>query len=145
MLATIINAVLILAGSILGICFQNRIGARFNAILTHALGLCVTAIGMTSAIATENTLCVIVCMVVGTVLGEAVDIERRLDGAGELLRRRLTGDGPGTDRGVGAASLRGSLPPPFSFVWGPWPLWGLWRRASMENMTFLSPRGSSMG
>lgn len=99
MLATIINAVLILAGSILGICFQNRIGARFNAILTHALGLCVTAIGMTSAIATENTLCVIVCMVVGTVLGEAVDIERRLDGAGELLRRRLTGDGPGSGRG----------------------------------------------
>ena len=122
MLATIINAVLILAGSILGICFQNRIGARFNAILTHALGLCVTAIGMTSAIATENTLCVIVCMVVGTVLGEAVDIERRLDGAGELLRRRLTGDGPGSGRGftegfvtasvlfcVGSMAIMGSM------------------------------------
>ena len=122
MLATIINAVLILAGSILGICFQNRIGARFNAILTHALGLCVTAIGMTSAIATANTLCVIVCMVVGTVLGEAVDIERRLDGVGELLRRRLTGDGPGSGRGftegfvtasvlfcVGSMAIMGSM------------------------------------
>lgn len=91
MLATIINAVLILLGSTLGVVFKNRIGARFNAILTHALGLCVLGIGMVSAIATQNTLCVIVCMVLGTILGEALRIEDRLDAAGELLRRRLAG------------------------------------------------------
>ena len=98
MLGTVVNAVLILAGSFLGICFQSRIGARFSAILTHALGLCVMAIGVTSAIATENTLCVIVCMVAGTVLGEAVDIEGRLDGVGEFLRRRLARGDPGGGR-----------------------------------------------
>ena len=48
MLGTVVNAVLILAGSFLGICFQSRIGARFSTILTHALGLCVMAIGVTS-------------------------------------------------------------------------------------------------
>ena len=93
MLATVINAVLILAGSALGVLFKNRIPARFNAILTHALGLCVLGIGIVSAIGTENTLCVIVCMVLGTILGEALRIEDRLDGAGELLRKRLTGGG----------------------------------------------------
>ena len=40
-------------------------------------------------IATADTLCVIICMVVGTLLGEAIDIEKRMEGAGELLRRRL--------------------------------------------------------
>ena len=93
MLATVINAVLILAGSALGVLFKNRIPTRFNAILTHALGLCVLGIGIVSAIGTENTLCVIVCMVLGTILGEALRIEDRLDGAGELLRKRLTGGG----------------------------------------------------
>ena len=91
MLATVINAVLILIGSALGMLFKNRIPARFNTILTHALGLCVLGIGIVSAIGTENTLCVIVCMVLGTILGEALRIEDRLDGAGELLRKRLTG------------------------------------------------------
>ena len=96
MLATVINAVLILAGSALGVQFKNRIPARFNAILTHALGLCVLGIGIVSAIGTENTLCVIVCMVLGTILGEALRIEDRLDGAGELLRKRLAGGGDGS-------------------------------------------------
>ena len=96
MLATVINAVLILIGSALGVLFKNRIPARFNAILTHALGLCVLGIGIVSAIGTENTLCVIVCMVLGTILGEAIRIEDRLDGAGELLRKRLAGGDGGS-------------------------------------------------
>lgn len=96
MLATVINAVLILIGSALGMLFKNRIPARFNTILTHALGLCVLGIGIVSAIGTENTLCVIVCMVLGTILGEALRIEDRLDGAGELLRKRLAGGGDGS-------------------------------------------------
>lgn len=91
--ATFINAALVLLGSFLGMAFRNHIGERFITVLTHALGLCVVGIGITSAVGTENTLCVIVCMVVGTVLGEAVRIEDRLDGAGELLRRRLVKDG----------------------------------------------------
>lgn len=94
--ATVINAVLVLIGSTLGVLFKNRISARFNAILTHALGLCVLGIGIVSAIGTANTLCVIVCMVLGTILGEALRIEDRLDAAGELLRRRLAGGDGGS-------------------------------------------------
>lgn len=91
--ATLINAALVLLGSCLGLLFRNRIGARFITILTHALGLCVMGIGITSAITTQNTLCVIVCMVVGAALGEWLRIEDRLDGAGELLRKKLAGAG----------------------------------------------------
>ena len=87
--ATLINAALVLLGSLLGLLFKNHISQRFNSILVHALGLCVLGIGISSAIGTEDTLCVIVCMVVGTVLGEALRIEDRLDGAGNLLRKHL--------------------------------------------------------
>ena len=94
MFATLINAALVLLGSLLGILFKNRIGSRFNTILTHALGLCVLGIGITSAIQTSDTLCVIVCMVLGTILGELLRIEDRLDAVGTVLRDHLIrGDG----------------------------------------------------
>lgn len=91
--ATFINSALVLLGSFLGMAFKNHIGERFIAILTHALGLCVVAIGISSAIGTQNTLCVIICMVLGCVLGEALRIEDRLDSLGEVLRSRLVKDG----------------------------------------------------
>lgn len=95
--ATFINAALVLVGSLLGLLFKNHIGERFNTILTHALGLCVLGIGVTSAIGTRNTLCVIVCMVLGAILGEALRIEDRLDSVGEILKKRLV-RGKGSSR-----------------------------------------------
>ncbi len=87
--ATFINVALILLGSLLGLLFRGRIPPRFSSGLTFALGLCVLGIGISNMIATADTLCVIICMVVGTLLGEVIDIEKRMEGAGELLRRRL--------------------------------------------------------
>ncbi|NLF34768.1 MAG: DUF554 domain-containing protein [Clostridiales bacterium] len=97
MIATIVNCLLILFGSLIGILFKNRISRRFTNILTQGLGLCVLGIGMASLVRSENTLCVVVCIVLGAVLGEAMDIETRLDGAGEWLRGRLAG-GKGDSR-----------------------------------------------
>ena len=80
--ATFINVALILLGSLLGLLFRGRIPPRFSSGLTFALGLCVLGIGISNMIATADTLCVIICMVVGTLLGEAIDIEKRMEGAG---------------------------------------------------------------
>lgn len=89
MIATIINVVLILLGSFLGLVFKNRISARFASGITFALGLCVLGIGISSMIGTADTLCVIVCMVIGTLLGELINIEKRMDSVGTLLRSKL--------------------------------------------------------
>lgn len=89
MLGTIINVALILLGSVLGLVFKNLISEKLSNVLTSALALCVLGIGISGMIGTEDTLCVIICMVIGTLIGEAVDIERRLEGAGDLLRRKL--------------------------------------------------------
>ena len=89
MIATVINVVLILLGSCLGLVFKNRISARFASSITFALGLCVLGIGISSMIGTADTLCVIVCMVIGTLLGELIDIEKRMDSVGTLLRNKL--------------------------------------------------------
>ena len=89
MIATIINCALIILGSLLGIALRNTISERFLRILIQALSLSVLAIGISSAIATENTLCLIICMVLGTLIGEGLRIEDRLDSAGEFLKKKL--------------------------------------------------------
>lgn len=51
-------------------------------------------IGISGMVGTKDMLCVIVCMVAGTVIGELIDIERRLERAGDLLRAKVAkGDG----------------------------------------------------
>ena len=89
MIATFLNAGLVVLGSIIGLLFQKKISQRLCDALIIVLGLCVLAIGITSAIGTKDTLCVILCMAVGTLLGEAIDIEKRMDRAGDALKRRL--------------------------------------------------------
>ena len=118
--ATFINMLLILLGGGLGLLFKNLISDRLMSILTHALGLCVLGIGIGNATGTQDMLCVIVCMVIGTIIGHAIDIERRLEGAGDLLRARIV-KGEGNSRFtegfvnasllfcVGAMAITGSI------------------------------------
>ena len=120
MTATFINVALVLLGSAAGLLFKNLISGKLLSILTQALGLCVLGVGIGSIVGTQDMLCVIVCMVIGTVLGSAVDIEGRLEGAGELLRNKLA-KGSGSSRFtegfvtasllfcVGAMAITGSI------------------------------------
>lgn len=94
--ATLINMALVLLGGGLGLAFKGFISDRLMSILTHALGLCVLCIGISSATGTQDMLCVIVCMVAGTILGNAIDIERRLERAGDLLRGKVLREGSGS-------------------------------------------------
>lgn len=107
MLATYINCALVLAGSVLGLVFKGRIGQRFMSAMTSALALCVMGIGIVSAIKTEHTLCVIICMVVGTCLGVALRIEQRLDALGEWIKKKVVkqGDTSKFTQGFVTASL----------------------------------------
>lgn len=93
MIATVINAGLVLIGSLLGLLLRGKLSEQLSLRLTQVLALCVMVIGIQSAIGSQNLLCVIICMVVGTLLGEWLRIEDRLDGLGELLRRKLTKTG----------------------------------------------------
>ena len=120
MLATIVNVILVLIGSAVGLLFKNLISDRLTAALTRALGLCTLGIGISSLIGTQDMLCVIVCMVIGTAVGTAAGIERRLEGAGDLLKTKLVKGNSGSrfTEGfvnafllfcVGAMSITGSI------------------------------------
>ena len=89
MLATIINAVLVVFGTAIGILFKNKISERFTQVLMSALALVVAMMGIQSAITTENTLGMIICVIIGTLIGEGINIEKRLDRGGEKLKHLI--------------------------------------------------------
>lgn len=84
------------------------------------LGLCTVGIGMSSLLGGKDTLCTIICVALGTILGEWLNIEKGMDDLGELLRRKLI-KGEGNSRFVegfvnatvlycvGAMSINGAI------------------------------------
>lgn len=89
MISSIVNAILIFIGSALGLIFKARIKEQYSSAVLKGLGLCVGLIGLKSAFETQDILCVIICIVAGLIIGEFLRIEDRLDGLGNLLKRKL--------------------------------------------------------
>ena len=61
------------------------------------LALCVLLIGISGALKGENTLIAILSIAIGAIIGEIIDLDRRLNNLGQLLEARFSkGDGEQT-------------------------------------------------
>ena len=89
MLAVFVNMATVLLGSTIGILFRKFIKEKFVSAVISALALVTVLIGITSAIGTEDILCVIICMAVGTLIGEIIRIDDGIEGAGDLIKAKL--------------------------------------------------------
>ena len=89
MLAVFVNVATVLVGSAIGILFRNRIKENFVKAIISALALVTIVIGVSSAITTQDLLCVIVCMALGTLLGELLRLDDRINAAGDTIKRKV--------------------------------------------------------
>ncbi len=87
MLATIINSAAIVLGSLIGILFKQRINTRITRSLVTALALAVAVLGIMGAIQTKDSLGMVICIAIGTLLGELLDLDGKLEALAQLLRR----------------------------------------------------------
>ncbi len=120
MFAVFVNMALVLVGSAVGLLLKNRFSERMGQAVMKGLGLCTVGIGMSSLLGGKDTLCTIICVALGTILGEWLNIEKGMDDLGELLRRKLI-KGEGNSRFVegfvnatvlycvGAMSINGAI------------------------------------
>ncbi len=90
MLAVFVNMATVLAGSLIGILFRSRLKPDFTEALLKALALCTAVIGIISAIATKDVICIIICTVLGTAIGELLHIHSGIERMGELAKKKLT-------------------------------------------------------
>lgn len=105
MIGTLINMVAILAGSALGLLLRKGIPDRLRDTVMQGLGLCVLLIGASGALKTADTMCVIISIVVGGLLGAAVNIERQLERLGEAAEKKFAHSEGGFANGFVTASL----------------------------------------
>lgn len=129
-IGTVVNSAAIAVGCLLGLVFKRLISDKMNDALMHALGLCTISIGIAGAIqggmclfegelSQRHTMVMIISMVIGTALGELIDIDRRLESLGNAVEARFaSGAGGGFSRGfvtstltvcVGAMAIVGAL------------------------------------
>ena len=65
MLGTVVNALAIVAGGLVGLCCTRGIGDRYRQTVLQGLALCVLLIGGKSALSSDNLPVVILSLVVG--------------------------------------------------------------------------------
>lgn len=95
MIAAVVNAVVVVLGGLIGLLLGGRLKEEHTKTIVNALGICTMVIGVTSAITTSNILIVIICLVIGTIIGEALKIENRLDHLGDWLKAKVAKNGGG--------------------------------------------------
>lgn len=93
MIAMLVNAAVVILGGLLGMLLGKRLKTEYTKTIIAALGICTMVIGITGAIGTSNILIAIVCLVVGTLVGELLKLEARLDGAGDWLKAKVAKNG----------------------------------------------------
>lgn len=88
MLATYINALAVIVGSLIGLFLGSRIKDTFKTVVFISAGLVTLVIGFKMALATENFLIMIFALALGGLLGYVIRIEDRILGLGDLIERK---------------------------------------------------------
>lgn len=99
-LGTIINVAAILIGATAGIVIKGGLSKRFEDTITSAIGLCTMFIGISGAVAgmlkvsgtgleTQDTMVMIISLIAGALIGEWIDIEKRLEAVGEWCKSKI--------------------------------------------------------
>lgn len=109
---TWINVATVIGGTGLGLLLRSRLPRSMQQVITQAVGLMTVVIGVAmagslSAVQVgplDGIIVALLVMVVGGLLGEWSQIERRLNGLGDWLKAQVKGGGKFTE-GFVAASL----------------------------------------
>ncbi|ADU50727.1 protein of unknown function DUF554 [Thermaerobacter marianensis DSM 12885] len=114
-LGTLINVAAVLAGSGAGLWLGSRLSPRTREVLTGGLGVVTVLIGLDMARATGNILIVLGSVLLGGLVGTALDLEGRLEALGRAVERALTAPRSGAFAVAAGAQPRAAAdgaPPP---------------------------------
>lgn len=89
MLGTIVNALAVIGGCIIGLIVKGRLTEKISNTIMSGLALCVLYIGISGALKGEDALLMIICIAVGAMIGEIIDIDKRLNNLGDYIEKKI--------------------------------------------------------
>lgn len=102
----IVNAAAVIVAGIIGRTVGQAIPKRIADTIMKGLGLVVIYIGISGALDGEQILVTIISIALGALIGEAIDINLRLENLAERVEKKLShGDGGSVAEGMCAGTL----------------------------------------
>ena len=89
MLGTIVNSLAIVVGGLIGFFFKNIISEKLSDSLLKASAMAVIAVGIKLTLVGEDLTLLIVALILGTLIGELIDIEGKLDNLGAMVESKF--------------------------------------------------------
>lgn len=104
-LGAIVNALTVIAGSILGLLLRKRFPEKIKNIIFEGVGLGTLVLGMKMAFEVEDFLIFIFSLIFGGIVGELVSLETRMERLGDTLKAKLNTQDPRFTEGLITAFL----------------------------------------
>lgn len=89
MIGTLINIGAVIIGSIIGLLIHTRLSKRIVTIVFHGIGLFTIFLGIKMALKTDNLLIMVFSLVIGSIIGELVNIDKGINNLSDYLKRKI--------------------------------------------------------
>lgn len=89
LLGTLVNTCTVIAGALIGILLKKGIPERVSNTIFCGLALVTIFIGISGSLVGQNTLIAVIVMVLGALIGEVIDIDKRVNSLGKKLENKF--------------------------------------------------------
>lgn len=90
MIGVIVNTATVILGSIIGLLCKKGIPQKVSDAIMRGIGLCTLYIGISGSLKGEDTLVLIISMVLGIIIGTLIDIDDKINRLGRQVERRFS-------------------------------------------------------
>ena len=92
LLGSLVNSAAIILGGSIGLALKKGLSDRIASAVMNALALCVLYIGVSGMLKGENILITILSMVFGTLVGEWIDLDKKINQLGDEIESRVSSE-----------------------------------------------------
>lgn len=95
MVGVLVNTVAVIIGSLIGLLFKKGIPEKVSGAIMTGIALCTLYIGISGSLKGENTLVLIISIVLGAAIGTLIDIDKGITRLGEWVEKKFSSKGNG--------------------------------------------------
>lgn len=85
----IVNGIAVVLGGSVGLLLKKGLSQRIGTAIMNGLALCVLYIGFSGALTGENIIITIGSMVIGTIIGEGINLDKKINLLGALIETKF--------------------------------------------------------